>query len=477
MSTPSSHFDGDSGIFSMSSRTSYWMGSASTRREGPLKSPAPSYESDWDDDESCPSPEPDNDPSSWSSAHTESDAEALEAERTPSEPYDPHGQVAPTGSRNVTARTAWEGTNYFQVEIGPHTVSRREDNDMINATKLFNVADVPRGRRDGILKSEKVRQVVTEGPTHLKGVWIPYERALVFANTYQLTRVVHPLFAYNINAYQRKRQLLRVPVPSVTQEATPTVSGALKSENFLSMLSMARMPSEPEKSADSGYCGGPVQPDSPSSLESLSDLTDQCSLPTAPPSLEQAQRAQIPEPETTDSKADMLSATSESGLSNSSSSEEEEPLALSKDGQKSLLLNRLMKYFYEIFSACPTHRGSVRTHTSGGRQRTSDSGSFRSGLSSASPSNQPLGGGRKRSADDEPGDGDDQGGRAPKRPRGSDPLDESKEEPAKRLACPYFKMDPSRHHTARSCLGPGWATVHRIKYAPTATLYSIDTKR
>lgn len=47
----------------------------------------------------------------------------------------------------------------------------RIDNHMINGTKLLNVAGMTRGRRDGILKSEKVRHVVKIGPMHLKGVW------------------------------------------------------------------------------------------------------------------------------------------------------------------------------------------------------------------------------------------------------------------------------------------------------------------
>lgn len=45
------------------------------------------------------------------------------------------------------------------------------DNHMINGTKLLNVAGMTRGRRDGILKSEKLRKVVKIGPMHLKGVW------------------------------------------------------------------------------------------------------------------------------------------------------------------------------------------------------------------------------------------------------------------------------------------------------------------
>lgn len=42
---------------------------------------------------------------------------------------------------------------------------------MINGTKLLNVVGMTRGRRDGILKAEKQKQVVKIGPMHLKGVW------------------------------------------------------------------------------------------------------------------------------------------------------------------------------------------------------------------------------------------------------------------------------------------------------------------
>lgn len=45
------------------------------------------------------------------------------------------------------------------------------DNDMVNGTKLLNVAGMSRGKRDGILKNEKGRVVVKVGAMHLKGVW------------------------------------------------------------------------------------------------------------------------------------------------------------------------------------------------------------------------------------------------------------------------------------------------------------------
>lgn len=31
------------------------------------------------------------------------------------------------------------------------------------------------------------------------------------------------------------------------------------------------------------------------------------------------------------------------------------------------------------------------------------------------------------------------------------------------FACPFYKHDPERYEAARSCCGPGWSTVHRLK--------------
>jgi enhanced filamentous growth protein 1 len=87
---------------------------------------------------------------------------------------DTTGQIAPAGVKPRVTATLWEdeGSLCFQVEAKGVRVARREDNHMINGTKLLNVADMSRGRRDGILKSEKVRHIVKIGPMHLKGVWL-----------------------------------------------------------------------------------------------------------------------------------------------------------------------------------------------------------------------------------------------------------------------------------------------------------------
>lgn len=110
--------------------------------------------------------------------------------------YDATGQLQPPGAKPRVTATLWEdeGSLCYQVEAKGICVARREgkrfapchfinaanrlefsltllDNHMINGTKLLNVAGMTRGRRDGILKSEKLRHVVKIGPMHLKGVW------------------------------------------------------------------------------------------------------------------------------------------------------------------------------------------------------------------------------------------------------------------------------------------------------------------
>lgn len=113
------------------------------------------------------------------------------------------GQTPPPGIKPRVTTTLWEdeGTLCFQVEARGICVARREDNNMINGTKLLNVAGMTRGRRDGILKSEKVRHVVKIGTMYLKGVWIPYERALEFSARERIVDLLYPLFVADIKSF------------------------------------------------------------------------------------------------------------------------------------------------------------------------------------------------------------------------------------------------------------------------------------
>ncbi|CUM67091.1 uncharacterized protein PRCAT00004780001 [Priceomyces carsonii] len=110
------------------------------------------------------------------------------------------GQYQPPGVRPRVTTTMWEDekTLCYQVDANNVSVVRRADNNMINGTKLLNVAQMTRGRRDGILKSEKVRHVVKIGSMHLKGVWIPFERALSMAQREGIVDLLYPLFVRDI---------------------------------------------------------------------------------------------------------------------------------------------------------------------------------------------------------------------------------------------------------------------------------------
>jgi len=96
--------------------------------------------------------------------------------------------------------TMWEDekTLCYQVEANGVIVVRRADNDMINGTKLLNVTKMTRGRRDGILKAEKVRDVVKIGSLHLKGIWIPFDRAAAMAKREGIYDLLYPLFVKDI---------------------------------------------------------------------------------------------------------------------------------------------------------------------------------------------------------------------------------------------------------------------------------------
>lgn len=88
----------------------------------------------------------------------------------------------------------------IEVDSGNY-VARRQDNDQINGTKLLNITRITRGKRDGILKNEKSRQVVKTGTISLKGVWIPLDRAMVLARQFGIEQALYPLFETNVGDY------------------------------------------------------------------------------------------------------------------------------------------------------------------------------------------------------------------------------------------------------------------------------------
>ncbi|VEU21562.1 DEKNAAC102619 [Brettanomyces naardenensis] len=148
------------------------------------------------------------------------------------------GQIQPRGIRPKITTIMWEDekTLCYQVEANGVSVVRRADNDMINGTKLLNVAKMTRGRRDGILKAEKTRHVVKIGSMHLKGVWIPFGRALLMAQREGIVDLLYPLFVKDIKrVIQQGTPTYRVgqmsldpkhPDPSITSASAAVGPGA-----------------------------------------------------------------------------------------------------------------------------------------------------------------------------------------------------------------------------------------------------------
>jgi hypothetical protein len=91
-------------------------------------------------------------------------------------------------------------------------------------------------------------------------------------------------------------------------------------------------------------------------------------------------------------------------------------------------------------------RGSAGNRGSGGRGHS-----------------QSGGGKRKSRLDDSlaPDDPDEDG--ASKRRRISIATTTEDSEAGPRFACPFYKHDPNRYRNLRTCTGPGWPTVHRMK--------------
>ncbi|KAL0084954.1 transcription regulator HTH, apses-type DNA-binding domain-containing protein [Phycomyces blakesleeanus] len=119
------------------------------------------------------------------------------------------------GQRKLTT-TLWEdeSTLCYQVDANGLCVARRQDNDMINGTKLLNVAGMSRGKRDGILKNEKGRVVVKVGAMHLKGVWITFARAKALASQFKIYDLLYPLFVDDPSALLYPASLHTSHVPS-----------------------------------------------------------------------------------------------------------------------------------------------------------------------------------------------------------------------------------------------------------------------
>lgn len=133
---------------------------------------------------------------------------------------------------------------------------------------------------------------------------------------------------------------------------------------------------------------------------------------------------------------------------------------IARSGHKQALLDRLMEYCYAILANNYTEvKGDASTSCAPSSTSSSQRASGQVTTYSEQRSHAKS---KKRSSHNESdasGDSDDDegnGGLASKRVK----MDENM---GKRLACPFFKRNPQRYQEERSCVGPGWVTLHRLK--------------
>lgn len=441
---------------------------------------------------------------------------------------------------------------------------------MINGTKLLNVAGMTRARRDGILKAEKTRHVVKFGPLHLKGVWIPYERALDFANHEKITEMLFPLFVNDIGLHlyhpsnwpegvlsndEKPDSIVSHPsaaqpwpsfdlahtflTPPMTASSimgmdaqngptgsstaavsisVPATPATTPPENAITDLQQ-NLGTPPYDAPEQGYnapatpisndtCGrdenlvqgrvrspwtekgklpnprgnhnsnndtAPASPDSVESPPVEVEFANKADFKTNTPQNEYSLEGEDAKdddangidktalsPEGTEAPSSSTSTTF-SSVESVTDSDAGISAVISREQQKLVLVDRLMRYFYAWLD--PRIGTSARGHNDGtSNSNTSFSPSRISSTvaTSSSAISGEHGIKRRREESSERGDNhsdeDDRKGKRRKRDNNV------AVEIIRKLACPYYKHEPSKYQTWRSCPGPGWDTVHRLKY-------------
>ncbi|KAK1984977.1 hypothetical protein LZ30DRAFT_709833 [Colletotrichum cereale] len=377
---------------------------------------------------------------------------------------DTTGQIAPPGANPRVTATLWEdeGSLCFQVEARGVCVARREDNRMINGTKLLNVAGMTRGRRDALLKSEKVRHVVKIGPMHLKGVWIPFERALDFANNEKITELLYPLFVHDIGQllYHPTNQTRMNQVMMAAEKREQGVKSAGDQTQPLDTnLAFSTSPTSRHSNLvfgqESLYSGSHPEPLILPMAGTVSTIVNTPHGDTISSQITKTEHAQTTLGRPTNSSRSP--ETCKYLSTDSSSSEYEE----SSVGPKQALLHRLMDYFYSIFSNCPTTRPCFTSYGSGVIEQPHKTSHLATEISASgiSPFEHSQKHSHKRRADED----DDDAGKDQRPPSKALKSNDHPDGGNPRFACPFFKKNPGKYQQRGACTGPGWATVHRIK--------------
>lgn len=131
------------------------------------------------------------------------------------------------------------------------------------------------------------------------------------------------------------------------------------------------------------------------------------------------------------------------------------------DRKKRELVDIGMAAFNEVFQKALTRHiaqlvAQLTTHGSGNRGNSRQPSNL---STNGKPENQPLGGQKRQLNDRDDDEADDLGDGNFGDRNGNKRFKKNE----RRFACPYFKHDPDRYRVERTCCGPGWLDLHRLK--------------
>jgi hypothetical protein len=164
---------------------------------------------------------------------------------------------------------------------------------------------------------------------------------------------------------------------------------------------------------------------------------------------------------------DYLSAasTTESDFEDNESSEVETTSEASSE--LSFISPVIEAYKREAVESLMTEFEALLDHSLGVRSRATSTGSLNSSSPPRSPAEQPsqqgISGRGKRKERDEDESGSSRGDGDDDRYKKVQVEDNSQDLSPRKLACPYYRRNSQKHKKHRSCAGPGWISVHRVK--------------
>lgn len=346
---------------------------------------------------------------------------------------------------------------------GTFPVCRRLDNDMINGTQLLYALGKGKFEAEWVnrtLKAEQQKQIIISHQfAQMQGIWIPFERALGYVNNMRAIERFYPLFV--VGLVREARSLAGKPSQQESIDTSDRLSGNMEDQSLANQDDTLAT-SEKRDRHHAKLIDETSKEMSEMNLKETVGGVDEAKvpIPSIADVLAKADGAESgalkdPRPLSTSTSSTSHTTSDESNIS-------DEGAVPTSVELKDMLLTRLMDYFFSVFSTTPARQPHNYQRGSASSANTRQSST--TGIGDISSNNTPRSGSNKRrkisqDEDELEGDDDNKSNRGPK----EDKPNRDSVPPNRRLACPYFKHNPRKYQGGRSCCGPGWRSVNRIK--------------